>query len=451
MFIARLPLAIIAASLVVVFSLTGLAQAQPAPGPEGSPEGAWRAQIHWIPMTDAAGGHHLLQARICRPPSDAPARVVIIANGTFPNNKKAVPGHCEAEAMRWFLDRGFIVISALRRGYGATDGDWAEGIAHKPGDDYFRPGLETARDIAATVDYATALSYAQSRAAVVIGHSGGGWGTIAYDSIPHPRVTALISMAGGRGQELTKDGLSGVWRPDLLVEAAAQFGRTATTPMLWVYSENDRFFSPAIAASIYDAFTRSGGQAELKQVAAYANDGHRFFFGPGGSQIWGPLVARYLMLPEMTVSLPQMTVAQSATANPDEQIVLWDAVIVGNLPIATAAIKAGADVNGMDVRAKAAGPNGRRPLNYAALRNDTAMITLLLDAGADINLVNQSGFTPLHHAAEAGSKEVAALLITKGADLALRTKDGRTAEQIAEITHHPDVVEVLHQAMKKSK
>lgn len=298
MYIARAPLAIIAASLVVVFSLTGLAQAQAAPGPEGSPEGAWRSQIHWIPMTDAADNHHLLQARICRPPSDMPARVVIIAHGTFPNNKTTVPGHCGAEAIRWFLDRGFIVVSALRRGYGATGGDWAEGIAHKPGDDYFRPGLETARDIAATVGYATALPFAQSRAAVVIGHSGGGWGTIAYDSIPHPRVTALISMAGGRGQTITEDGVRrpelGVWRPDLLIDAAGRFGQTATTPMLWVYSENDSFLAPALAASLYNAFARTGGKAELVQVAPYGNDGHRFFFGPGGSQIWGPLVARYL-------------------------------------------------------------------------------------------------------------------------------------------------------------
>jgi hypothetical protein len=211
-------------------------------------------------------------------------------------------------------------------------------------------------------------------------------------------------MAGGRGQEVTKDGLSGVWRPDLLVAAAAQFGRTATTPMLWVYSENDGFLSPAIAASLYDAFTRNGGQAEFKQVAAYADEGHRFFFGPGGSQIWGPPVASYLMLPEMTAALPGMTAAQAATVIPNQQIVLWDAVIAGNMPIATAAIKAGADVNGIDIRKNAAGPNGRRPLNYAALRNNTAMITMLLDAGADINLANQSGFTPLHHAAEAGSK-----------------------------------------------
>ena len=86
-------------------------------------------------------------------------------------------------------------------------------------------------------------------------------------------------MAGGRGQEVTKDGLSGVWRPDLLVEAAAQFARTATTPMLWVYSENDRFISPAIAASLYDAFTQNGGKVEFKLVAPYGTTDTGCFLG----------------------------------------------------------------------------------------------------------------------------------------------------------------------------
>jgi dienelactone hydrolase len=288
---------ILAAGLIYVSALVCGAQAQPAPGPVGSPEGVWREQIYWIPMTDAAGSQHLLQARICRPLGDMPARVVVMAHGTFPNNRNAKPGRCEGEAMRWFLDRGFIVVMALRRGYGATGGDWVEGIHHKPGDDYVRPGLETARDIAATVDYTTALPFARSQAAVVIGQSGGGWGTIAYNSIPHPRVTALVSMAGGRGQSII-DGVRrpelGVWRPDLLIDAAGQFGRSATTPMLWVYSENDKSFAPAIASSLYDAFTRSGGRAEFDQVGPYRDDGHRLFVGPGGSQIWGPLVDSYL-------------------------------------------------------------------------------------------------------------------------------------------------------------
>jgi dienelactone hydrolase len=289
---------ILAESLLLVAGFAARAQDQTAAGPVGGAKGVWRGQIYWIPMTDAAGAQHLLQSQICRPQSDQPARVVVIAHGTFPNNRNAVPGRCEREAARWFLERGFVVVMALRRGYGATGGDWAEGIHHKPGDDYFRPGLETARDIAATVDYATALSFAQPRAAVVIGQSGGGWGAMAYDSLPHPRVTALVSMAGGRGQSVTNDGTwqreLGIWRPDLLITAAGAFGRTATTPMLWIYAENDKFFEPAIAASLYDAFTRNGGKAEFRQVGPYGDDGHRLFFGAGGSQIWGPLVADYL-------------------------------------------------------------------------------------------------------------------------------------------------------------
>lgn len=281
----------LAAVLSFALLSSGWAQDVLAPGKVGNPEGIWREQIHWIPMIDATGNQHLLQARICRPPGDAPSRFVVIAHGTFPNNRNAVPGRCEAEAARWFLDRSFVVVMALRRGYGATGGDWAEGIYHRPGDDYVRPGLETARDIGAVVDYAAGLPFALSHAGIVIGWSGGGWGAIAYDSVAHPRVTALISMGGGRGQTVTKDG---VWRPDLLIDAAGQFGRSAATPMLWIYAENDQFFGPPIAIALHDAFTRNGGKAEFEQVGPYGNDGHALFFGRGGSQIWGPLVARYL-------------------------------------------------------------------------------------------------------------------------------------------------------------
>jgi uncharacterized protein len=136
---------------------------------------------------------------------------------------------------------------------------------------------------------------------------------------------------------------------------------------------------------------------------------------------------------------------------PPQQIVLWDAVIAGNVTEAIVAIRAGADVNGLDTRENVAGPNGRRPLNYAAIRNDTSMIRALLDARANINSANRSGFTPLHHAAEAGSKEAATLLITNGANLTLRNNYEQTPEGIATTSHHREVAEVLHQAITRPK
>jgi hypothetical protein len=81
----------------------------------------------------------------------------------------------------------------------------------------------------------------------------------------------------------------------LLADAAGHFGKTARTPMLWIYTENDSYFAPSIAHAMYRSFTSAGGVASLEQPGPYDSDGHKLFFGAGGSAIWGPLVERYLM------------------------------------------------------------------------------------------------------------------------------------------------------------
>jgi hypothetical protein len=141
----------------------------------------------------------------------------------------------------------------------------------------------------------------------------------------------------------------------------------------------------------------------------------------------------------------------SSPISPPEQRALWDAVIARNVTKVMDLIKKGVDVNRLDTRAHTAGPNGRRPLNYAALNNDTAMLTALLEAGATINLANRSGFTPLHHAGEAGAREAAALLIAQGANPTLRNKRNQTPIDTAIAFGHPDVAEVMRHARAPSR
>lgn len=280
---------------LVVLLAVSAARTQSTAGPVGAPQGVWRAQIAWIPL-NIAGHTYLLYANICRPPGERPERVVVIAHGSPPSpdqRPRMNPISCDSDTAEWFLKRGFVVISAMRRGYGATGGNWAEGFASCSDDDYFRAELETARDLAAIVDYAAALPYAQPRGVVVVGQSAGGWGAIAYNALPHPRVTAFVNMAGGRGGH-HQNRANNNCRPDLLAEAAGRYARTATTRMLWVYAQNDSFFAPAIAAALYRAYTDDGAKAELYQLPAFGADGHRLFLGAGGSLIWGPLVERYL-------------------------------------------------------------------------------------------------------------------------------------------------------------
>jgi dienelactone hydrolase len=284
-----------ALALCVVVAFTGVARAQPAAGPIGMPQGPWREQYHWVPL-DVGGQRYLLYGHACRPLDEEPARVVVIAHGSPGNNPRRFETKtvaCDNEAAQWFLQRGYIVFSALRRGYGMTGGTDAEDIGTCGSPRFYEGGLETARDLAAIVDYAASLPYARPQGVVLVGQSAGGWGAVAYDSIPHPRVTAIVSMAGGRGGH--EHGiLNENCRPDILAEAAGWYGRTATTPMLWVYAANDSFFAPEIAASLYAGFAQNGGKAEFYQLGPFANDGHTLFFGRGGSAIWGPLMERYL-------------------------------------------------------------------------------------------------------------------------------------------------------------
>lgn len=265
-------------------------------GPEGQPLGPWREQIHWVPVRDAGGNEHLLYTRICRPQGDAPAPVVVINHGDPPDSM-ARPGMqpliCSGEVAQWFLQRGFVVVAGMRRGFGATGGDFAEGYHTCTAGNYARAGLESARDVAAWVSYATALPFAHPDGAVVVGQSGGGWATVAYDSQPHPQVVAMISMAGGRGGHWHRQANNNC-RPDELARAAGIYGASATTPMLWVYAANDSFFAPTIATSLHQAFTAAGGKAALIQPGPFGRDGHALFFGVGGSGTWGPMVERYL-------------------------------------------------------------------------------------------------------------------------------------------------------------
>src|SRR6202000_104520 len=89
--------------------------------------------------------------------------------------------------------------------------------------------------------YITDQKYPVAENAIVIGQSAGGWAAIALSSQNLPSVKAIITFAAGRGGRVGGKPNNNC-APDKLVEATGEFGRTARTPMLWIYIENDTFF-----------------------------------------------------------------------------------------------------------------------------------------------------------------------------------------------------------------
>lgn len=249
-----------------------------------------------VPVRNNDGTTVALVGQVCRPATDAPAPVVVIAHGSPPSANarlKETLAACDDEAPSWFTAHGFVVVQTLRRGYGATGGDWAEGYGSCSQPDFTNAGLETARDIAATVDAATALPYVRPDGAVVVGQSAGAWGTLAYSSLPHPKVAALVAMAPGRGGH--RNGVPNQnCGPDRLAAAAGRYGAASRDGILWVNTANDSFFAPELVLNMQAAFTGSGGVLTAVHLGAYDGDGHRLFFGDGGSALWGPVVEAYL-------------------------------------------------------------------------------------------------------------------------------------------------------------
>jgi dienelactone hydrolase len=174
-------------------------------------------------------------------------------------------------AVQWFIQRGYVVVAALRRGFGASQGRFSEGVDRRY--EFARAGRVAAADIRASLDFARGLPGVDATRIVLAGHSAGGFGSLALASEGVP-VRGVISFAGGKGAPRLADGPPAT---SAIADAAADYGRTTRVPSLWIYAANDRFFAPAVVTAMFDAYRGAGAPAEILRLPALGVDGHALF------------------------------------------------------------------------------------------------------------------------------------------------------------------------------
>ncbi len=242
-------------------------------------------------------------AWVVRPLTLEPRGLVIMNHGIAiaPDQRAFFPPIEYRDAAFWFAKQGYMVVSPVR--YGATQspvesvglfGLFAADVGKCDNPDFIGPGLAIANLNQWIIDYFLQEKMLSPRdKIVVVGQSGGAWGSIARSSLNVPSIRAIITFAAGRGGRV--DGKpNNNCAPDKLVEAVGRFGKTSRVARLWIYSENDTYFGPDLAKRLHTAFTLAGGKAELHILPPYGSDGHFLIDAAEAIPMWAPLVSRFL-------------------------------------------------------------------------------------------------------------------------------------------------------------
>jgi len=265
--------------LKVVFALSVLAafagQTPLPPPPYGADgvEGAPNRAQPWLVPTPDSG--RAARALLFRPPGEGPFRLAVIAHATTQNVlRRAQMPQPDYRALAAFLvARGFAVLVPERLGHAPTGGAYLEDQGGCDEADYARSGHATADQIRLALDFMHRQPFIRSDAAVLIGHSAGGWGALALAGEDPRAISAIIAFAPGRGGH-ANDFENRICAPHTLLAAATAFGQQARVPVTWLVAANDTYFSPEFSRKLVEAFRAGGGKVDFRALPASGGEGH---------------------------------------------------------------------------------------------------------------------------------------------------------------------------------
>jgi dienelactone hydrolase len=254
----------------VTLTRATLAQAMAVPA---SVPGAVNSTTLRIPVTEVGpdGRRLTLEATLYRPAGTGPHAVLLFNHGSTGGGAVAPSATMRPHRLAaFFVERGFAVLAPMRRGRGASDGAHAE-YEGTCDPQILNPGLARAvEDVDAAMAYLRREPWADADRVLIAGQSRGGILSVAYAAERPSAVRAVINFAGGWTSQRCDERGQGFNQPTF-----ASLGGRSRVPTLWLYGEEDSYYSAARIRRYHDAFVQAGGSATLHLAPAFGADGHR--------------------------------------------------------------------------------------------------------------------------------------------------------------------------------
>ena len=242
------------------------------------------------------GGNYNIVAKILRPEGQGPYGAVVLNHGApvSSEDRRNESPDLLLPTAAIFARRGFVVVMPLRRGFGATGGEFAEDAGSCRNPDYRRGETNASDDVMAAYEYARTLPYVDGSRMILAGQSAGGVASIFTAGARAPQgLVAVLAFAAGRGGNPARNpGVPCAVEP--LARVFDELGKSVKVPVLFHYAENDQFFNAQTSRLWFERFTAGGARAEYVLQPAFGKDGHYIFSDDSGVRYWLPAVERFL-------------------------------------------------------------------------------------------------------------------------------------------------------------
>ena len=209
-----------------------------------------------------------LEATLYKPEGPGPFPLLLFSHGStggvIPATNTLRPDWLAGLA----LERGFVVLAPMRRGRGASEGSYDESYRCDFG--LYQTGMRLAvEDTDAALAYAKSLPYVDATRVVLAGASRGGILSVVYAARRPGAALGVVNFVGGWHGATCNAGFN--------TATFAEAGKAVKVPSLWLYAENDRYYSPAFIEGYAKAYADAGAKMHLR-IYPFANgDGHGFY------------------------------------------------------------------------------------------------------------------------------------------------------------------------------